>query len=359
MRVTIPWWRPDVALEVDLIEEVARSRGLDRIEDRRDSAQPQTVDESAYRQERRLAQLAAALDYREIVSIALQGSRAIAAWERSGLAYWTSRVGVVNPLSDDQRFLRPSLLPGLLAAAERSRGAAAGEEVRFFEIGHVFRDGGDEKTGGVLEWPSFAALACFESADESGSVDRRLLAVKGDAERLIAACTSARLDASPKSRSYFHPGASADLVAGGKTVAKFGRIHPRLADAYDLPATSYALLLYLERLPMLRPPVAFAALPRFPGTRRDIALVVDESVYAGDLLRAVRSANAPLFEDVRAFDEYAGAQVPAGKKSIALAVMLRRTDATITDAQADASMKLIVDTLHAEFAATLRGPAQG
>jgi phenylalanyl-tRNA synthetase beta chain len=116
-------------------------------------------------------------------------------------------------------------------------------------------------------------------------------------------------------------------------------------------------MLYMENIPRDRPVRGYVPLPRFPGTRRDIAVVVDEHVIAGELMRAVRDVHAPAFEDVAAFDEYVGPQVESGKKSVALALMFRLNDGTITDAQADASMNAIVGSLKEKFGAVLRGPA--
>jgi len=113
-------------------------------------------------------------------------------------------------------------------------------------------------------------------------------------------------------------------------------------------------MLYLENLPKQRPVGRYRALPRFPGTERDIAVVVDESVSAGDLVQAIRAAGVPNFENVLAFDEYRGSQVPSGRKSIALRVALRKDDTTITDPEADASTEIVLATLRERFKATLR-----
>jgi len=114
-------------------------------------------------------------------------------------------------------------------------------------------------------------------------------------------------------------------------------------------------MLYMENLGHVKPVRRFEPLPKYPGTRRDLAVVVDEAVTAGELMRTVRDAGAPAFESVAAFDEYTGPQVGAGKKSIALAVMLRRLDTTITDDEADRSVDRIVQRLHETFGASLRG----
>jgi phenylalanyl-tRNA synthetase beta chain len=369
LRVTVPYWRNDVAQEVDIVEEVARAIGFDDIPEGRIAAAPQVVDEGQYRQESVLAETLVALGYREAVTIALQGTKVIAAWERSGLPFWPELATVENPLSDDQRFLRPSLLPGLFTVATRSWERASGP-IRLFEAGHVFRPLGSEPgsaspeagtydENGVLEWPSICGLALFPSneAVDANPVDRYLLEVKGDAERAIASLTDVPVTTEPATRGYFHPGAAANLMADGRTVAKFGRIHPGLARAYDLPGASYAFLLYLENLPQRRPVVKYVPLPKFPGTNRDIAVVVDEKISARELADAATADGQGLLERVAAFDEYRGAQVGPGKKSVALSIALRKPDATITDAEADAAIEKIVAGLRERFHADLRGPA--
>ena len=374
LRVSIPFWRTDLAQEVDLIEEVARLAGYDNIAERPTVASPQKVDESLFDQESLLADKLAALGYSEVATLSLQGSRVVESWEGSGLPYWTDAVPVANPLSDEQRLLRPSLLPGLLDIAAHPEVRRAGTS-KLFEIGHIFRtlppdnvvarihsrensrdNSGAYDENGVLEWPSLCALSIFD--EESGidaPLDRRLLEVKGDVEAALALLTDERGDVVQHEHPYLHPGASANIAIGGRHVAKFGRLHPRLARAYELPASSYAFFLFLEALPKGRPVAPFRPLPRFPGTSRDIAVVVDESVTAGELMRAACEAGAPAFESVRAFDEYRGAQIGPGKKSVALTVSLRKADATMTDAQADAAMNVIMSALRAKFGATLRG----
>jgi phenylalanyl-tRNA synthetase beta chain len=367
LEVTVPYWRTDVAEEVDIIEEVARGIGYDSIPETRVVAPAQIVDEGLYDQETMLARSIAALGYHEIVSIPLQGARAIAQWERSTIPYWRDIVEVRNPLSEEQRYLRPSLLPGLLSTASTWRRRVSGT-VRLYELGHIFHalsSGGAEQPesnphagaysgNGVIEWPSLAALAVFEADEDAATIDRRLLEVKGELEALVRPLAEGELASSARERAYFHPGASGVLRISGRAVAKFGRIHPRLARAYELPHTTYAFALYLERLKQERPVVAYRTLPKFPATKRDIALVVDAAVTAGELVQAIRESNAPHLESASPFDEYQGKQIGAGKKSIAISLVLRNPDATLTDEQANASVEVIVSALQERFGATLR-----
>lgn len=365
LEVTVPYWRPDVGEEVDVIEEIARGIGYDAIPEVRVLAAPQVVDEGLYDQESALSRSVAALGYHEIVSIPLQGAKTIAAWERSGLPYWSDVVTVRNPLSEDQRFLRPSLLPGLLVAAAKWWPGAAGE-LRLFEIGHIFHPiapgdspaakphAGVYTDNGVIEWPSLAGLVAFGEDDSESALDRHLLEMKGDVETIVHSLTQGELLTEQRERAYFHPGAAGVLRSGDRVVAKFGRVHPKLARAFELPQTTYAFALYLENMAQYKPVVQYRPLPKFPATKRDIAVVVDASIAAGDFMNAIRSSGTPYCESVRAFDEYQGPQIGPGKKSIALTVTLRKPDATITDEEANASKDAIVAILRDRFGATLR-----
>jgi len=345
---------------------VARVTGYDAIGEASGVAAAQSIDEGLFLQETAAASAAMAIGYREVVTLAIQGTKTIEAWNRSGIDFWKDVVEIVNPLSEDQRFLRPSLLPGMLEVAARSR-QSAGPRLKLFEIGHVFRKLGPEASGaasgpgaysenGVLEWPSLCAITTFEEPDNDRSLDSRLREVMGDAVHLIRALGGpVDVESFATPRAYLHPGAAAALKTIGKTIAKAGRLHPRLTRAYELPPRSYAFMLYLERLPLVAPVRSFRPLPKFPGIRRDVALVVDDGVTARALTAAVREARVAPLESVTAFDEYRGPQVGAGKKSVALSIGLRKADGTMTDAEADTAIGEIVAVLKSKFQAELRG----
>ncbi|MBC5805391.1 MAG: phenylalanine--tRNA ligase subunit beta [Candidatus Eremiobacter antarcticus] len=368
LSVTIPYWRTDVREEVDIIEEIARGIGYEAIAAERTVAAPQAIDESAFDQETKLADTFAALGYHEIVSVALQGSRVISAWERSGLKYWEDVVAVVNPLSEDHRFLRPSLLPGVLMSAAQWWPQCDGE-LRLFEIGHVFRPlpangkpsqarDGAYVDSDVLEWRSACGLAAFSDAPESAgrqSLDKRLLTVKGELESILRTFIAGPLRSAARARMYFHPGAAGIITSDGMTVAKFGRLDPRLASAYELPLATYAFALYLENIPRRKPVEQYRPLPKFPAVKRDIAVVIDEAVPAGDVVEAAAASGAGHLEHVTAFDEYSGRQIGEGKKSVALTLTFRKADGTITDEEANSLQGAVVATLAQAFGATLRG----
>ncbi|MBC5824233.1 MAG: phenylalanine--tRNA ligase subunit beta [Candidatus Eremiobacteraeota bacterium] len=351
LSVTVPWWRTDVADEIDLVEEVARGIGFDAIAERPSTAPPQDVDESEFLQESWLATSIAALGYREVVSVALQGSKTASEWERSGLTFWLDLTPIANPLSEDQRFLRPSLLPGLLEVAAKHPRRLEGSA--FFEIGHIFaRPEGDA----VKERRSLFGLRCFAQPDRTTAMDRCLLEVKGDVEYVLRQLSGSDGNAAADRLLWAHPGAAAVITLEDTPVATFARLHPQLTRAYGLPPDSYGFELLLDALPRARSIASYRAVSRLPGTRRDVAVVVDEAIAARDLAQAVWSAGVPHLESVRPFDEYRGPQTGPGRKSVALSIMLRKSDATITDAQADAAMKVVVAALAVHFGAVLREP---
>jgi phenylalanyl-tRNA synthetase beta chain len=259
-------------------------------------------------------------------------------------------------------------LPGLLSAAA-AWWPQAGGELRLFEVGHIFHPLRDEQhkgepkgdphagvytENGVREWPSLAGLVAFAEATAPSTLDRRLLEVKGELEAVLDSLVSTDLSSVAHERAYFHPGASGNVMAGDRVVAKFGRVHPRLSRAFDLPEWSYAFAVYLESLAQYPPVRQYRAVAKFPATKRDIAVVVGDEVSAGDLMAAVRESGAPFLENVRAFDEYRGRQIGKGRKSIALAIVLRKPEATITDEEANASTGSIVAVLVKRFGASLR-----
>ncbi len=143
-------------------------------------------------------------------------------------------------------------------------------------------------------------------------------------------------------------------MAGELVVAKFGRLHPRLCRAFDLPERSYAFAVYPENLLQYPPVRQYQAVPKYPSTKRDIAVVVGDEVSAGDLMAAIRQSGAAFLESVQAFDEYRGRQVGEGRKSVALAIVLRKPDDTITDEEGNASTAAIVQILAERFGASLR-----
>ena len=343
LAVTPPPWRGDVRIAEDVVEEIARVVGYDRIEAAMPPVFEQQVTSAAYRAESAVAHALAALGYVEAVTLALQPGTVAARYARAGIALPGATVEIANPLSEEQRYLRFSLVPGLLELAART----PVRPYRIFEVGHVFAGDPRFETAGV------AWLAAFDPADEPDWHDAGFLRFKGESLALLRALTGTAATAVSASSPGFHPGKTASLLAGGRDVATIGAVDPRLLAAYGIEAAVYAGWMRLADLPAYRLP-AYRAPSKYPPLARDLALVVAPEVPAADIEHAVRAGGDGAIADVRVFDEYRGPQVGAGRKSIAVRVVLQRADATMTDADADACIAAILASLRERCGADIR-----
>lgn len=342
--VTPPAWRRDVGVTADLVEEIARMEGYDNIEAVVPSVPSHDVTSRQYDFENELAQAVVSVGYREIITYSLHGQDTFDRAERLGLVPSHRAVEVRNPLSEDQRFLRSSLGSGLIAYF-----ASVDAPIRVFEIGHVFNcDDGPVNESSTLTF-GFTA----EPLDEPDWRDSHFLALKGDCEAIVRKVTGRYAEAGRDVGNGLHPGITGMLMMNGREIAKFGRVDPRLAKAYDLRLPAYLCNVYLDDVPDYTVPT-YKPPSKFPSTYRDLALIVDLTVNAGDVERTIAAALGRIGTRVRVFDEYRGPQVGEKRKSLAVRMCLQRFDATITDAEADEAAARALAAVRDELGATIR-----
>jgi phenylalanyl-tRNA synthetase beta chain len=341
LRVTPPQWRRDLTLPVDLIEEVARIEGYDRIEPVVPSVPPHEISSAAFEAERAAAQVLDALGYYEVITYSLRGEDDVELMRSAG-ALPVTPVEVRNPLSEEQRFLRSSLLPGLL------RYLSSNSQTHVFEIGDVFAT----RDGEVAESSALAFGFTGEHASQPWR-DDAFLRLKGDCEVLLRRLTGRMPESSRGAEFAFHPGKTARLSIDGRDVGCVGCIDPRVSTAFGVERRVYLCALKPAELPSYEIP-HYRAPSKFPSTYRDIALVLDSDVEAAEIERSIGAALGELCASVHVFDEYRGPQVPGGRKSVAVRITLQRFDATLTDEQADAAVKAVLEALGERFGATIR-----
>lgn len=355
LTVTVPFWRgEDLRREIDLIEEVGRHTGLDGI--------PAELPRLVARAKRtpihalriRLARLAADLGFSEAITYRFVPASDA---DKLHLAPDDPRRDVVrlsNPLSEEMAVMRRSLLPGLLRAAARNQ-AHQHPAGAIFEVGRTYapRDDGfaDER-----EW--IVALIFGQPERDHWRTPARptdYWGARGVAEALAAAAR-VRLDAAPAAATYGHPARQAELQVGGAKVGWVGEIHPLVLREFDVrgPVAAFGLDLaaLLDAAPTERP--QFEDLLTVPVSRRDLALLVPDTVTAADVTAAARSAGGELVRDVRLFDRYAGDPVPAGKVSLALRLAIADPGRTLTDEEIETPVAAVVAALHERFGAELR-----
>jgi phenylalanyl-tRNA synthetase beta chain len=251
---------------------------------------------------------------------------------------------IINPLSDDQRYLRYGLIHAHLAMVARDRL----RPYRTFEIGHVFADAQPYPT----ERNTALMLAATAHVDEPSWRSTPYAAAVSDLLAALRAMTGKIAELKRATAPWLHPGKTAQLFVDGAHVATVGVVDPRLLRAYGITDDVVAAGILVETLPK-RAIAPFVAPSRFPAVERDLALVLPAEVPAAGVLAAVR-AN-PGVRNAEIFDEYRGAQIDVAKKSLAVRVTLQRDDATLTDAIADETIAAIVADLKSRFGATLRG----
>ncbi len=345
LDVTPPAWRKDIVIGADIVEEIARMAGYDNVVASMPAVYPNDVSSRPYRLERKLACALAALGYHEISSYALHGPALAAKLRRAGIRPSHASVEVRNPLSEDQRYLRYALGPGLVEYFAR-----VGRPIRVFEIGHAFTT-----AEGVVEESALLSFGFTAPAtDEPEWTDSSFLRLKSDAIALIRNVTGRFPETTRDVRNAMHPGKTAVLMLDGREIAAIGQIDPRLGHAFDVPMPVYVCNMYLDALPDNATP-RDAPPSKFPSTYRDLALVVDLDVDAAAISQTIVKAIGELCTGARVFDEYRGKQVGEGKKSVAVRVTMQLRDATITDAEADLAIARALDALRERTGATIRG----
>jgi phenylalanyl-tRNA synthetase beta chain len=351
--VTPPSFRFDLEIEEDLIEEVARLYGFERI-----GAHPPQVAATmllvpeAKRSLHALRERLAASDYREVINFSFVEP----GWE-ADFAGERNPIRLLNPIASQQSVMRTTLLGSLVEVIRRNHFRKV-PRIRVFEIGRVFlRDAaaqdGPLSVGGLRQPVRIAAAAYGPGLGEQWDTVPRsvdFFDVKADLENLVAPL-AARFE--PQPHPAFHPGRSARIVLEGSAAGWIGELHPKWQHKYELPQP--AVLFEIDAAPLESVPLPQ---PRVPSDQpivvRDMALVFDLDTPAQAVLDAIEAGKPSIVQAVRLFSLYRGSGLPAGKKSLAFRVVMQHTERTLTDAEADAARDALVALMGRKFSATLR-----
>jgi phenylalanyl-tRNA synthetase beta chain len=350
-----PSWRADIEGEADLVEEILRIRGYDEIPSvplPRDFVLPKPALTPAQRRAVQVRRTLAARGLVEAVTFSFL-PHAQAALFGGG----SEALTLANPISADLDQMRPSILPNLLAAAQRNadRGFANGA---LFEIGPFYKD--DTPEGQIATATGLRSGSTgVKRWDDFGRPVDALLAKADALAALNAAGVGAEsLQVTADAPAWYHPGRSGVLKQGNKPLAQFGEIHPGILAAMGVagPAVGFEVLLDAVPAPRVRSSKArpLLQLSAYQPVERDFAFVVDESVAAETLLRAARGVDKKLIADVRLFDVYRGKGVDEAKKSLAITVVLQPVEATLTDEAIEAFSQKLIAAVEKATGGTLR-----
>jgi phenylalanyl-tRNA synthetase beta chain len=348
--VRAPSSRFDIELEEDLIEEVVRIHGYDRLPTRAPAGELPRPDWSERRvAPRDLRQRMAARGYSEALCFAFVGAELLERWGMNA-----DLVPLANALSADLAIMRPSLLPGLVEAVRRNRNRQIAR-VRLFEIGRSFHAAA-EAGAAPIEIARLAAVVQGDAVPEQWGDKRRGLDffdVKGDLEAL-AGLAGAEIEWRPANVDWLHRGRSAEVWRSGARIGWIGNLDPRLAAALDVDPETFVFELELDPLARRELPQA-GALSRYPSVRRDISVELNADVAWIRLESALKGALGPVLREILLFDEYRGPGLQEGCRSLAIGLILQDHSRTLTDQDVDALVAAALATLERDTGARLRG----
>ena len=346
--VTAPTRRFDLAIEEDLIEEIARIHGYDAVPTTLPGGSTRLIAPTEGRvPEHDLRRVLAGRGYLEAINYAFVDAVLLDRWQAD-----ESLVRLANPLSAELGVMRPWLLPGLVDALARNVARQQGR-VRLFELGKVFTAPAPGEAPG--ETARIAAVACGDAvAEQWGMAARRIdfHDLKGDLEGLAALCGT-RLAFRAAAPSWAHPGRAADVLRDGAVVGAIAELHPRLQQALDLdhPVVAFELdlaALTARALPKAKP------LSKYPSVRRDLAFIVADAVSWAALEATVAAAAGPSLRSLRLFDVYAGKGVETGFKSVAMGLIVQDDSRTLADRDVDAVVASVTSAVEAAHGARIR-----
>jgi len=345
IQATPPAYRFDIAIEEDLIEEIARIHGYDNIPAAAPAAPARMLPApEARRDAQSIRRSLVARDYQEVVTYSFVDRD----WEID-FAGNARPVELANPIASQMSVMRSTLIGSLIQCVAFNVNNKQ-TRVRLFEIGRCFERASDEARAQPLR---IGGVAYGDVVEEQWGMPARpvdFYDVKADVVALIAA---GDLAFEPAHHPALHPGRSARVVRAGMAIGWLGELHPRLQQKYDLRRAPVVFELDFEQAVGGGLP-AYSEISRFPPVRRDLAFVVDEELSFGTMLQAMRAAAPPIVSEIGIFDVYRGRGLEKGKKSLAFSVLLQDTRKTLTDTEVECVISQLIQAMKQQFGARLR-----
>jgi len=350
-HVSVPSYRFDVHLDVDLVEEIARLHGYDHLEPEPTVGTLQAgMLNPFHRQSRAVSAVLTARGYHEVMTYSFIDPAVQEAFYPEA----TTKV-LVNPLSSELSAMRVGLWPGLMSALLRNVSRQQGA-MTCFETGVVFDMQGEKleerarvaglMTGevGALNWAE--PTRAYDFYDMKGTVEALFADVVGAAHIAFV----------PEALGALHPGKSARIMMGERAVGWMGALHPALAEAFDVDTDVLLFEIELDAFEANRPEL-YRAISKYPQVQRDLSLLVDNTVSAAQIEAVVRSKSSDLLKAFHVFDHYTGASIPDGKKSLGIALILQDENRTLTEQDVTPLMEGVMTALRQELAIQVRDGA--
>ena len=344
-----PYWRSDINCAADLVEEVVRIIGYDKIPTTMLSATlPEREPRPRLDLRKKIRGIMVGLGFQEVLTYSLTSLEKL---RKLAIELEPEALKVANPMTREQEYLRPNLRAGLIVALAQNQKVEPGG-IRLFEIGKVFLPKGDELP---QEKEMLCAMLSGAKSDlswkgEKGEFD--FFDAKGMAENLLRGL-GLIAEFKPGSDQNLSPAESAEIISEGDRIGVLGILHPKMTQAFELDGVVCFIEIDVEKLLIMSSgQKRYIPIYRFPAVSRDIALIVDEQTSYQQVESIIRSF--PLVTEVTLFDFYTGEQIPQGKKSFAIRVVYQSPDHTLTDEEVNQIQQDMLDKLNQELGGSLR-----
>lgn len=354
LEVTPPSFRPDLKEEADLIEEVARRYGYDKIPSTLPEGRVKPVEISKVdRLSAKIREALTGAGFYEAITLSFMNPKALDWLKLASDDPRRRMVSLLNPLSSQEAGLRTSLLPGLLNAVAYNLNRFI-RDPKLFELGKVFLSNGENE----LPHEPMKLGGAFAATGEKGlyaTGAHPFYIVKGAVEELFDILKIGIEWRAERGVPYLLPGESASVLSEGENLGVVGRVKPSVAEKFDIHVPVIIFEIEFEKLLNLSfKDIRFTPLPVYPPAFRDIAVIVAESTQVEDMLRVIREVNPEVVSDVRVFDIYKGTPVPPGRKSVAFSITYRFKDKSPVDEEVNQLHAKIADKLKVAFEAIIR-----
>ena len=343
IKVKIPSWRFDLKIEADLIEEIARLAGYNKLPQEPLITKKRNSLDSLHQSVRSSF---TSRGYSEVITYSFIEDSAASLIEPK----MKKLVSVNNPISQNMRIMRPSLLPGLLNTVSYNQNQGI-DQIKIFEIGSIFQKSSINK---IKETELIGGLISGLKAKHSWSGSKRPLDffdLKGDVESILG--DSSGYVFKKGELPYLHPGKTAFIVKGNNQIGYIGSLHPKLVDELDLKQDVHFFEMQVEKISLKRK-VKFKNFSRFPLAQRDLSFILDQGIPSSEVKGIISSKAGPNLKGINLFDVYEGKGIPAGKKSLTFSLNWQTADRTLTDKEINGIVEKIVKFLSKKFSAKLR-----
>ena len=343
--ILVPSWRGDVEHYSDIAEEVARFYGYNEIPTRFTGTVSTCGGFTPEQQcERRVGEICRSLGLDEIITYTFISP---AYYDKIGLpsdSPLRDSLKILNPLGEDTSIMRTTVLPSMLEILTRNYNFR-NKEAFLYEIGKVYF----KRPDGLADEPKIVSLGAY-------GPEMDFFTLKGWVEELLGGLCAGKLRfAARRDNPSYHPGRCAEVFLDGERVGVFGQIHPNVAGNYGVDAALYCAELSFDAILAHRAPLAvYKPLPRFPSVSRDIAVLCDASVPAGEMADCILENGGQYLKDCAVFDVYTGVGIAPGFKSVAFSLTLRADDQTLTDEHAEETVRAVLAALRERFGAVMR-----